>query len=315
MPIQIPMPALSPSIIERLTPTPAASGSRIFASPLAKRVAKEAGIDLSHLIGTGPHSRIILVDIEKAKERGILAAKTGVTSPAGGPAYDDVPLSSLRKVVARRLTEAKQTVPHFYLTIDTTIDKLTTLRAEVNASLVAQKSEAKASLNDFVIKAVALALRRVPAANASFTNTAIRKYTDVDISVAVATPTGLITPIIRRADHKSLVQISAEMKALAIRARDNRLRPEEFQGGTFSISNLGMYGVKQFEAIINPPQGCILAVGAGEQRAIVKDGQLAVATQMSITLSVDHRVVDGAIGAEFLQAFKTLIEAPISLLL
>ena len=290
-------------------------GGRILASPLAKRVAKEAGIDLSRLTGTGPRSRIILVDVEKAKKGGIPAAKPGVMSPAGGPAYHEVPLNSFHKVVARRLTEAKQTVPHFYLTTDVTIDKLAALRAEMNSGLAAQKSEVKVSVNDFVIKAVALALRRVPAANASFTETAIRAYTDVDISVAVATPNGLITPIIRCADQKGLVQISTEMSALAIRARENKLKREEFQGGTFSISNLGMYGVKQFEAIINPPQGGILAVGAGEQRAIVKDGQLAIATQMSITLSADHGVVDGAIGAEFLQAFKSLIEAPISLLL
>ncbi|HEY1720839.1 MAG TPA: pyruvate dehydrogenase complex dihydrolipoamide acetyltransferase [Magnetospirillaceae bacterium] len=306
-----PTPAAAPAT----APASAPSGGRVFASPLAKRIAKEAGIDIARLTGSGPHGRIILVDVEKAKKGGVPAGKLGVTAPAGGPAYREIPLNNFRKVVARRLTEAKQTVPHFYLTIDTTIDKLLALRAEVNASLAAQKIDAKLSVNDFVIKAVALALRKVPSANASFTETAIREYTDVDVSVAVATPNGLITPIIRHADQKSLVQISTEMKGLAARARDNKLKPEEFQGGTFSISNLGMYGVKQFEAIINPPQGCILAVGAGEQRPIVKDGQLAIATQMSCTLSVDHRVVDGAIGAEFLQAFKPLIEDPIALLL
>jgi pyruvate dehydrogenase E2 component (dihydrolipoamide acetyltransferase) len=256
----------------------------------------------------------VLADVEKAKAGGGAARPTAtVSGPLGG--YREIPLTSIRKIIAKRLTEAKQTVPHFYLTIDCTIDKLLALRAEINATLAAQKSEAKVSVNDFVIKAVALALRKVPGANASFTETAIREYTDVDISVAVAAPSGLITPIIRRADQKTLVQISTEMRALAARARDNKLKPEEFQGGGFSISNLGMYGVKQFEAIINPPQGCILAVGAGEERPVARNGKIEIATQMSCTLSVDHRVVDGALGAQFLQALKPLIEEPISLLL
>jgi len=295
-----------------------AAGARIFASPLARRIAKDAGIDLARLAGSGPHGRIIQVDVEKAKAGGAPAgakAPSGVTVAQIGPAYREVPLNNFRKITARRLTEAKQTIPHFYLTIDCTIDKLLALRAEVNARLAEQKVDAKVSVNDFVIRAVALALKQVPGANASFTETAIREYTEIDISVAVATPNGLITPIIKHADQKSLVAISTEMKALAAKARDGKLRPEEFQGGGFTISNLGMYGVRQFEAIINPPQGCILAVGAGEQRAVVKDGALAIATQMSCTLSVDHRVVDGALGAQFFRAFKPLIEEPLSLLL
>jgi pyruvate dehydrogenase E2 component (dihydrolipoamide acetyltransferase) len=217
----------------------------------------------------------------------------------------------MRKVIARRLTEAKQTVPHFYLTIDLQIDQLLKTRAELNG----RSDEYKLSVNDFVIRATALALKKVPAANAAWTDEAILQYENADISVAVATPTGLITPIIKAAETKGLVEISNAMKDLAKRARDGKLKPEEFQGGTFSISNLGMFGVREFGAIINPPQGCILAVGAGEQRPIVKDGALAVATVMSCTLSVDHRVVDGAVGAEFLAVFKKLIEDPLSMLL
>jgi len=290
----------------------------VFASPLARRIAKGAGIDIARITGSGPHGRIVQTDVEKAKAGGVPAAakpQPGVIVPQIGPAYREVPLNNFRKIAAKRLAEAKQTIPHFYLTIDCAIDRLLALRTEINARLAADKSETKVSVNDFVIRAVALALRKVPGANASFADTVIREYTEVDVSVAVATPNGLITPIIKHADEKTLVQISNEMKGLAARARDNKLRPEEFQGGGFTISNLGMYGVKQFEAIINPPQGCILAVGAGEQRPVARDGKLEIATLMSCTLSVDHRVVDGALGAVFLQAFKPLIEEPISLLL
>ena len=309
-----------------LSPVSAAAGQRIFATPLAKRVARDAGLDLAAVAGSGPHGRIIRADVDRAIVAGVSApalvaaaapalAPTPVAKPAPvpeiGPAYTEVPLSSVRKVIARRLTEAKQTVPHFYLTVDCQVDKLLALRADLNG----RSSDYKLSVNDFVVRAVALALRKVPAANASFTETAIRMYTDVDISVAVATPNGLITPIVKHADHKGLAAISNEMKELAVKARDGKLRPEEFQGGGFTISNLGMYGVKEFAAIINPPQGCILAVGAGEQRPVVKDGALAIATVMSCTLSVDHRVVDGAIGAEFLAAFKKLIEEPLTMLL
>jgi len=229
-----------------------------------------------------------------------------------GMPYALKPNSNFRKTVARRLTEAKQTIPHFYLTLDCTIDALLELRSKLNASA---EGSGKVSVNDFVIRASALALRKIPDANVSWGEEAIVAYEDVDIAVAVATPNGLITPIIRKADTKSLRQISAEMRDLAGRARDGKLKPQEYQGGTFSISNLGMFGIREFAAVINPPNSCILAVGAGEQRAVVKDGQLAIATQMSCTLSVDHRAVDGALGAEYLSAFKVLIEDPYSLLL
>jgi pyruvate dehydrogenase E2 component (dihydrolipoamide acetyltransferase) len=228
-----------------------------------------------------------------------------------GMTYRQEPLSGMRKVIAKRLTESKQTVPHFYLTIDCELDALLKARKDLNA----RSDDYKLSVNDFVIRAVALGLKKVPAANASFDESGILYYDHADVSVAVATPAGLITPIIKAAENKGLQTISDEMKDLAGRARDGKLKPEEYQGGTFSVSNLGMFGVKQFEAVINPPQGCILAVGAGEQRAVVKDGAVAIATVMSCTLSVDHRVVDGAVGAQFLAAFKKLIEDPMSMLL
>jgi pyruvate dehydrogenase E2 component (dihydrolipoamide acetyltransferase) len=303
-----------------------ASGERVFASPLAKRMAEQAGIDLSRITGSGPQGRIIKVDIEAALSRGGApmrapsAAPTAAPAPAaavGGAArYKLVPHTTMRKVIARRLTESKQQVPHFYLTLDCEIDTLLKARADINAK-APEKGEGayKLSVNDFVIKAAAVALKRVPAANASWSDEGTLLYEGVDISVAVAIPGGLITPIIRNADHKGLVQISTEMKDLAARARDNKLKPEEFQGGTFSVSNLGMYGIKHFEAVINPPQGCILAVGAGEQRAVVKNGQLAVATVMSCTLSCDHRVVDGVVGAEYMQVLKSIIENPLMMLL
>jgi pyruvate dehydrogenase E2 component (dihydrolipoamide acetyltransferase) len=228
-----------------------------------------------------------------------------------GMEYEQEALSSMRKVIAKRLTESKQTVPHFYLTIDCQLDELLKVRKDLNA-----RSDAyKLSVNDFIIRAAALALKKVPAANASYDESGLLYYKHADVSVAVATPSGLITPIIKAAETKGLAEISSAMKDLATRARDGKLKPEEYQGGTFSISNLGMFGVKQFEAVINPPQGCILAVGAGEQRPVVKDGALAIATVMSCTLSVDHRVVDGAVGAEYLAAFKVLVEDPLSMLL
>jgi pyruvate dehydrogenase E2 component (dihydrolipoamide acetyltransferase) len=293
-------------------PARLASGKSV--TPLARRLAREAGIDLAAIEGSGPHGRIKKVDVEKAKSgAGVASAPVVASAPLGS--YREIPLDNLRKIIARRLTEAKQTIPHFYLGSEVTIDRLLTLRRQINDSLAAREIDAKVSVNDFVIRAVALALNKLPAVNASFTETAIRQYNDVDVSVAVATPKGLITPIIRKADTKSLLQISQEMKVLAVRARDGRLRPEEFQGGGVTISNLGMYGVKEFQAIINPPQSCILAVGAGEQRPVVKRGRLRVATLMTCTLSADHRVVDGALGAEFLQVFKALIEDPISLVI
>jgi pyruvate dehydrogenase E2 component (dihydrolipoamide acetyltransferase) len=292
---------------------PPQGGERVFASPLAKRIAKEGGVDLKTVRGSGPHGRIVKADIEAA----IKATPTPTPTPAPAstapfePAFEELPNSTMRKVIARRLAEAKATIPHFYLSVDVELDALLDIRADLNG-----RSDAyKLSVNDFVVRAVALALRKVPAANASWGEDAVKRYTDIDISVAVATPNGLITPIVHHADRKGLAEISNEMKSLAAKARDNKLKPEEFQGGGFTISNLGMHGIKEFAAIINPPQGCILAVGAGEQRPVVKSGALAIATVMTVTLSVDHRVVDGAVGAEFLAAFKTLIEEPLVMLL
>ena len=297
-----------------------ASGTRIIATPLARRLARQAGIDLAAIKGSGPHGRIVKADLEGAPK----AAATPAAAPLAkgqdarqladllGMKYEARPNSSFRKTIARRLTEAKQTIPHFYLTLDCKIDALLDLRKKLNASA---GDGGKVSVNDFVIRASALALRKIPEANVSWSEDAILAYQDVDISVAVATPNGLITPIVKQADTKSLRQIAAEMKDLAGRARDGKLKPQEYQGGTFSISNLGMYGIREFAAVINPPQSCILAVGNGEQRAVVEDGELKVATVMTVTLSVDHRAVDGALGAEYLAAFKALIEDPYSLLI
>jgi pyruvate dehydrogenase E2 component (dihydrolipoamide acetyltransferase) len=299
-----------------------ATGERVFASPLARRMAHQAGLDLARVNGSGPHGRIVKVDIDAALARGVPAAPgapaakpaPGAPPPAapivGLPAFTEVPHSMMRKVIARRLTESKRDAPHFYLTIDCNIDRLLQLRQEINA----KREKDKISVNDFVIKAAGVALRQVPASNASWTENAVRLYQAADVSVAVATPGGLITPIIRSADTKTLSVISSEMRDLAARARENKLKPEEYQGGTFSVSNLGMFGIREFAAVINPPQGAILAVGAGEQRPIVKDNALAIATMMTATLSVDHRVVDGVIGAEFLAAFKKLIEDPLTML-
>jgi pyruvate dehydrogenase E2 component (dihydrolipoamide acetyltransferase) len=317
---------------------PAASGERIFVSPLARRMAKQAGLDLATVKGTGPNGRIIKVDIEAVQKSGKPAAPPvpaapqkradappPVASPAIAPPPKPAPInaphrlvpnSTMRRVIARRLTEAKQQVPHFYVTVDVELDALLKLRADLNARSPKEGAGAfKLSVNDLIIKASAVALRRVPKVNASYTEDAIVFYDDVDISVAVSIEDGLITPIIRAADRKGLSAISNEMKELAGRARIGKLKPEEFQGGGFSISNLGMFGVREFAAIINPPQGAILAVGAGEQRPVVKQGALAVATIMSCTLSVDHRVVDGALGAEWLAAFKKIVEDPLSLML
>ena len=285
-----------------------ASG-RVAASPLARRLAKDAGVDLSGLVGSGPEGRVVRLDVERATAGVNMRREPPPVAATGG--YREVPLSSMRKVIARRLSESKQTIPHFYLTIDCALDRLLGLRAEINA----RRGDAKVSVNDFIVRAVALALVKTPAANASFTETAIRLYQDVDVAVAVATPDGVITPVIRRADRKSLLEISAATRELSARARASKLSPEEYRGGGLTVSNLGMYGVRAFAAIIDPPQACILAIGAGEQRVVAKDGVPAVATVMTNTLAVDHRVVDGAVGAEFLAAYKELIEDPISLLL
>ena len=319
-------PAAPAPAPEAPAPAPAApaasSGDRIFASPLARRMAQQAGLDIAMVTGSGPNGRIVKRDIEAALAAGVPAAAASepVAAPAAAlapmpegiePAFDFEPANNMRKVIAQRLTESKQTVPHFYLTVDCEIDPLLALRKDLNA----RSDDYKISVNDLIIKACGVALRRVPAANASWAGDGIKRYHTADISVAVAIDGGLITPVIRDAGGKGLEAISSEMKDLALRAREGKLMPEEYQGGTFSISNLGMFGIKQFDAVINPPQGAIMAVGAGEQQPVVRNGALAVATVMSVTLSVDHRVVDGAVGAEFLAAFKKLIEDPMTMLL
>jgi pyruvate dehydrogenase E2 component (dihydrolipoamide acetyltransferase) len=309
-----------------------AGGERVFASPLARRMAQQAGIDLSAIKGSGPQGRIVKADIVAAPAQAAVAATpapAAVAAPAAAPApraaapaagitapHTKLPNATMRKVIARRLLESKQTVPHFYLTQNIEIDALLKLRAELNAKSPKEGAGAfKLSVNDLIIKACALALRRHPMVNSTYTDEAILQYDDVDISIAVAIPDGLITPIIRKADGLGLAAISNAMKDLGARAKAGKLKPEEFQGGGFSISNLGMFGIPQFSAIINPPQSAILAIGAGEQRAVVKKGELAVATVMTVTLSCDHRVVDGALGAEFLGTVKAIIEEPLSLML
>lgn len=318
-PVAAPTPAPIPLPTPAPTPAPA---TRVFASPLARRLAGDAGIDLTAVAGSGPRGRIVKKDVEAAIAAGPVPAAvapaiaTGPTpAPAGDlpgmPGYDAIPHSMMRKTIARRLTESKQTAPHFYLTVDCRIDELLDLRKKLNANA----NDYKLSVNDLIIRAAALALKEVPEANASWLEDAVRMWHTVDISVAVAIDGGLITPIIRGAEGKGLKAISSEMKDLAERARIGKLAPEEYQGGTFSISNLGMFGIKEFSAVINPPQGAILAVGAGEPRPVVVDGALAVGTVMTCTLSVDHRVVDGAVGAAFMQVFKGLIEEPLKMLL
>lgn len=299
------------------------TGGRVFASPLAKRIASDKGVDLNRVQGTGPHGRIIRADVEEASTSGGTAAAPVFTGGSFGrvsPETQQIPNNNMRKVIAKRLLESKQTVPHFYLTIECEIDALLAARKQLNdtAAKAVESSETKPaykiSVNDFVIRATALALRDVPAANASWSDEAIIQYNNVDISVAVALDGGLITPVLRNADQKPLSLLSNEMKDLAKRARDGKLMPEEFQGGGFSISNLGMYGIKQFNAIINPPQSCILAVGAGEERVVKRNGEFATVNVMTVTLSSDHRVVDGAVGAEFLQAFKRYLESPLAMM-
>lgn len=306
-------------------PAASSGGTRIFASPLAKRIAAEKGIDLAGIKGSGPNGRIVKVDVENARPGAAPAAtpkaapKPAAPAPAAGgqpvfvaPGDSRVPHTSIRKVIARRMLESKQTVPHFYLTVDFEIDALLTARTAINA--VVEKKGAKVSVNDMVIKACAKALRDHPECNASWTEEEMIQYGAVDISVAVATDRGLITPIVRNADMKGLAQISVEMKDLASRAKSGKLKLEEFQGGGFTISNLGMFGVRDFGAIINTPQAMILAVGAGEERVVVRKGEMVVRTIMSCTLAVDHRVVDGALGAQFLQTLKAYIEQPAAML-
>lgn len=306
------------------------SGDRVKASPLAKRIAKQAGVDISEISGSGPHGRIVKRDVEAAMEGGAAkktdadvatgqaqAPAAAATAPAYGP-HDDIPyreerLSGMRKTIAKRLTESKTTVPHFYLTVECELDNLLAQRKDLNAKLA--DSGVKLSVNDFIIRATALALKKVPAANVQYAGDKMYWYERADISVAVAVEGGLVTPVVRGADQKGLAEISGDVKELAGKAREGKLMPEEYAGGTISISNLGMYGIKEFSAVINPPQGAILAIGAGEQRPVVKDGALAVATVMSVTMSCDHRAIDGAVGAEFLAAFKGYIEDPITMLL
>ncbi|BCG73523.1 acetyltransferase component of pyruvate dehydrogenase complex [Mesorhizobium sp. 113-1-2] len=320
-----------------------AAGERTFASPLARRIAKEAGVDVSAVTGTGPHRRVVKADVDAAIAGGGAKAAPAAKAPAAAPvaasapavkamsddqvlklfeqgSYELVPHDNMRKTIARRLVEAKSTIPHFYLTLDCELDALLALRTQINAAAPVKKTEKgeapayKLSVNDMVIKAMAMALKAVPDANASWTESAMVKHKHADVGVAVSIPGGLITPIIRHADEKTLSTISNEMKDLASRARSRKLKPEEYQGGTTAVSNLGMFGIKDFAAVINPPHATILAVGAGEERAVVKNGEIKIATVMSVTLSTDHRAVDGALGAELLVAFKRLIENPMGML-
>ena len=327
-------PAAAPAPVAAASaPAPApAAGDRVIASPLAKRIAAERGIDLSTIKGTGPGGRIVKADVEGATPGTASAKPAAATTAAASPSaavapspapaqagpipdfgipFEDQKLSSMRKIIARRLTESKQTVPHIYLTVDVRLDALLKLRGELNAALSSRGI--KLSVNDLLIKALGSALVQVPKCNVAFAGDTMRQYSRADISVAVSIPSGLITPIITDAGSKSASAISTEMAALAAKAKDGKLQPHEFQGGTASLSNMGMMGIKQFEAVINPPQGMIMAIGAGEQRPYVVDGALAIATVMSATGSFDHRAIDGADGAQLMQAFKNLVENPLGL--
>jgi pyruvate dehydrogenase E2 component (dihydrolipoamide acetyltransferase) len=356
---QIPAPA--PAVLAASSPSPSPlagegkgegshGSSRVFASPLARRMAKEFGIDLSRIVGSGPQGRVVERDVKAAQAGGAMKPAAAAAAPevkAAAPAltpapaaaqpvalasapsddavkklfapgsFTEIPHDGMRKTIARRLTEAKQTIPHFYVTVDCTLDALLALREQINAAAPISdgKPAYKLSVNDMVIKAWAMALRAVPDANVSWTESAMLKHAHVDVGVAVSIPGGLITPIIRDACHKTLSTISNEMKDMAARAKNRKLKPEEYQGGSTAVSNLGMFGVKDFAAVVNPPHATILAVGAGEKRPVVKaDGSLGVATIMSVTLSTDHRAVDGALGAEAIQAFKRYIENPMGML-
>jgi pyruvate dehydrogenase E2 component (dihydrolipoamide acetyltransferase) len=336
-PAPAPAPAAAPAA-KAAAPAPQAAApaaqanghARIFSSPLARRLAKEAGIELARINGSGPHGRVIARDVEEARSgKGL---KAPAAAPAGAPSiapsmsdkqiralyedgsYEVIPHDGMRRTIAQRLTASVQTIPHFYLTMDCNIGKLVEAREEINAAAPKDKDGKpayKLSVNDFVIKALAIALQRIPNANVSWTDGGMLKHKHSDVGVAVAMPGGLITPIIRKAETKPISIISAEMKDFAARARARKLKPEEYQGGTTAVSNLGMYGIKDFTAVINPPHATILAVGTGEERAIVKHGKIEVAQIMSVTMSCDHRAVDGALGAELIGAFKTLIENPV----
>ncbi|ACB95140.1 pyruvate dehydrogenase complex dihydrolipoamide acetyltransferase [Beijerinckia indica] len=341
-PAPAPTPAAAPVAAAAPAAAPvAANGARVFASPLARRLAKEGGLDLTAVAGSGPHGRIIERDVKAAIAAGPqpkaapapAAAPAPVAASARAPSvgmsdetikkffpagsYEELPHDSMRKTIARRLVEAKQTIPHFYLSVDCELDALMALREQVNASAAKDKEGKpafKVSVNDFIIKGLALALIQVPDTNVTWTEGAMLRHKHADVGVAVSIPGGLITPIIRSADTKSLSAISNEMKDYAARAKARKLKPEEYQGGTSAVSNLGMFGIKNFQAVINPPHATILAVGAGEQRVVVKNGAPAVATLMTATLSTDHRAVDGVLGAQLLGAFKSLIENPMGML-
>lgn len=330
---ETPKAAATPTAAPIAAPV-AGGGDRVFASPLARRIAKDAGVSISQVSGTGPKGRIIKRDVEAAIANGVPAAATASasdTSAASKPApmsddkvlqlfdegsYELVKHDGMRKVIAYRLQESKQNVPHFYVTADCEIDALLSLRSQVNkaAPMIDDKPSYKISVNDMVIKAMALALRDVPEANVSWTDENMVKHKHVDVGVAVSIEGGLITPIVRKAEEKTISTIAREMKDLASRARNKKLKPSEYQGGTTAVSNLGMFGVKNFSAIVNPPHSTILAVGAGEKRPVVKDGELAIATVMSVTLSTDHRSVDGALGAELMAALKHHLENPMGML-
>jgi pyruvate dehydrogenase E2 component (dihydrolipoamide acetyltransferase) len=296
--------------------------NRIFASPLARRIAADKSVDLSQVKGSGPHGRIVKADIEQAKGGALPRTAPPATQPSASidprlfyekGSYEEVPLDGMRKTIAKRLTQAMQEIPHYYLTIDCELDELLRERKQLNERLASEG--VKLSVNDFVIRAAAMALMKVPAANASFAGSSFLMHKHADIGIAVALEGGLITPIIRHAESKGLAEISSEAKSLAERAKAKKLKPNEYEGGTFSVSNLGMFGIKHFTAVINPPQAAILAVGKGEERPVVKNGKVEIATIMTVTLSCDHRVIDGALGARLLEAFKSFIEYPPSMLL
>jgi pyruvate dehydrogenase E2 component (dihydrolipoamide acetyltransferase) len=322
-PAAAPVASAAPTASTATAPPPKADGSRIFASPLAKRIAKQKGIDLAAFKGSGPHGRVVLKDVENAKPGAAPAARSagmpqGMSDEAvlklfEPGSYDLVPHDGMRKTIARRLTESKQTVPHFYVTVDCVLENLLPLRERLNQQAPRDKDDKpawKVSVNDFIIKAMAMALMKVPDANVSWTENAMVKHHHADVGVAVSIPGGLITPVVRKAETKGLTQISMEMKDYAARARTRRLKPEEYTGGSTSVSNLGMMNIKNFAAIVNPPQATILAIGTGERRPVVRGNDIVIEHQMSVTLSTDHRCVDGALGAELLSAFRMYLEDP-----
>jgi pyruvate dehydrogenase E2 component (dihydrolipoamide acetyltransferase) len=340
-PVAVSAPAAAPKVVPAAASSmgpmpPTVPGARVFASPLARRVAAQGGVELTVIQGSGPHGRIVRADVDAALKGGVARAPAVKPAPVGAPrpaeapapssmpdarlfypkdSYEEVPHDSMRKTIAKRLTSSKRDIPHYYLKIDCTIDTLLDVRKQMNEKAPTDGAGAyKLSVNDFIVKAAALALIRVPGVNCSWTDTALLKHRHADVGVAVALDFGLITPIVFAAETKSLAAISREVKELAAKAKAKKLKPSEFEGGTFAISNLGMFGIKDFTAVINPPQSAILAVGAGEQRAVVKKGALAIANVMTVQMSCDHRVIDGALGATWLEAFKGYIEDPVTML-